>query len=78
MSKGAILIGLTMFAMTPASATTVTPGCKDAAVEQTKSPARKPSDPRKRTSSTSLGKGCIGCIVPLDGISSTMAVRTLS
>ena len=44
-----------------------------------KIPPRKAPDTRerKRTSQSSVARGCVGCISPLDGISSTMAVRTL-
>ncbi|NJS13790.1 MAG: hypothetical protein HC788_03155 [Sphingopyxis sp.] len=61
----------------PAVAAPVTPSCKEAASQQSKPPVRKPSEPRKRAPSPSVGKGCVGCIVPFDGISSLTAVRSL-
>ena len=52
-------------------------GCQATAATPPKTRDRKPGESRdkKRPASPSLGQGCIGCIVPLDGISSTMALR---
>jgi hypothetical protein len=53
-------------------------GCHATTATPPKAKDRKPGESRdkKRPASPSLGQGCIGCIVPLDGISSTMALRT--
>jgi hypothetical protein len=50
-------------------------GCHATTATPPKAKDRKPaSQPEKKRPSTTLGQGCIGCIVPLDGISSTMAI----
>jgi hypothetical protein len=77
MRSTSILIAIALFGTTPALAVPVAQGCKEAAAPQAKAPVRKPVEPRKRASSPSVVRGCVGCIVPLDGISSTMAVHSL-
>jgi hypothetical protein len=74
-----LVLALMCFALvataTSAPAIAAVAGCQSAT--STKAKDRKPGDGRdkKRPASQSLGQGCIGCIVPLDGISSTMALR---
>lgn len=50
-------------------------GCQSANPTPPKAKERKPAETREKKRSGS-GRGCLGCIVPLDGMSSTMAVAT--
>jgi hypothetical protein len=77
MKKAGILIAVALFGTSPAAAVPVAQGCKESAAPLAKAPTRKPVETRKRAPSPSVVRGCVGCIVPLDGISSTMAVRSL-
>jgi hypothetical protein len=56
-------------------------GCAAGEAAAGKSPPRKPATEtreRKRPAQSSVARGCVGCISPLDSISSAMAVRTLN
>ena len=74
------LVGLGLVGTTALPAALAAPltdnGCQAANPAPPKAKERKPAENRdkKRSPSGSLGRGCLGCIVPLDGMSSTMAV----
>lgn len=76
MKRYVVLPLLTMAIAVPVSANTA-PATVEAQAPSMKQPIRKGNDTRerKRVPSTSVGRGCMGCIVPLDGIAATMAVR---
>jgi hypothetical protein len=65
-------------ATSPSAFASSTAGCRETAAQQAKPPVRKPPETRERKRTSSVGRGCVGCIMPLDGIASTMAVRSLS
>ncbi|MDX2210489.1 MAG: hypothetical protein SFV20_09065 [Sphingopyxis sp.] len=50
-------------------------GCQAANPAPPKAKERKPAETREKKRSGS-GRSCLGCIVPLDGLSSTMAIAT--
>ncbi len=77
MKRLLILLPLGLVVGSPAAAVTIQPAAKDTAVVQNKSPVRKAPEMRERKRpSSSVGRGCVGCIHPLDGIAATMAVRS--
>lgn len=73
-----ILFPALLLPAAPALASNAGHSIKEATVQQGKPPARKApeSRDRKRLPSSAVGRGCLGCILPLDGIASTMAVRS--
>ncbi len=71
------LLPLGVLVSSPAAAVTIQPAAKDTSVVQNKNPVRKAPETRERKRpSSSVGRGCVGCIHPLDGIAATMAVRS--
>jgi hypothetical protein len=62
----------------PSAMASSSSGCRETAAQQAKPPVRKAPETRERKRPSSVGRGCVGCIMPLDGIASTMAVRSLS
>jgi hypothetical protein len=74
-----LLLALTVPVLASPAVTVAAPasGCQAGATTPPKARERKPATQleKKRPAST-LGQGCIGCITPLDGISSAMALRS--